>query len=169
MGGMGNLTPGWQLLACSSDEIGRREPWRELHSNDAPAARLDDIAAHDVVRSPVGAFDQDVWSNPTDNRVRCLFVEDHDGIDCRQRQQHFCPLVFRHDRPAVALVRPDRTIGVDGNHQRVAERARILQIPHVPGMNEIEYPVREHHDTTARLDLGRERRSLVGGAQAVTA
>ena len=55
--------------------------------HDAAAARFDDVAADDRVGGPVGAFDEHVRLDALDDLGRRLFVENHDGVDARQRGQ----------------------------------------------------------------------------------
>ena len=76
--------------------------------------------------------------------MRRVFVEDHDRVDACQRAQHFGALSLGVDRPIVPFVqRPGRPVGVDGDDQRVAELARLLQIAHVARVQQIEDAVGE--------------------------
>ena len=77
------------------DQFGRREPGRQLHADDAAAARLDDVAADDVVGTPVRALDEHVGLDAPDDRVRRVLVEDRDGVHALERQQDFGALRLR--------------------------------------------------------------------------
>ena len=69
------------------DQLRGRMARRQLEPNDAAAARLDDIAADDVVGTPVGAFDEDVRLDLSDDLVRRVLVKDDRRVDARERQQ----------------------------------------------------------------------------------
>src|SRR4051812_37995970 len=99
-----------------------------LDSNpDHPSsARLDGFAAHDGVLGPVGTLYQNVGLKETNDLVRCVFVEHDDRIDRAERCERFRPLGLRRDRSTGSLVGTNGTIGVDANHQRVAEGSGAL-------------------------------------------
>ena len=96
-----------------------------------------------------------------DDLVRRVFVEDHDGVDARERREHFGALGLAIDRPIRALLeRARRSIGVDGDDQRIAQAPRLAQIAHVAGMQEIEHAVGEDDLLAAGPAAGRPRRPL---------
>ena len=104
----------------------RVSPWLErLDAHDAAAARLDRIAADDLIGRPVRALDQDVgWTR----RMMSAGVSSSkidDGVDAGERGQHFGALVLRVDRPRRALVPADGRVGVqpDDQESRRAPRA----------------------------------------------
>ena len=49
------------------DDIGRRVPLLHRFEDDAAAPRLDGVAADDLIRGPVGAFDEHVRLNTDDD------------------------------------------------------------------------------------------------------
>ena len=67
-----------------------------------------------------------------------------DAVDARERRENFGALGLRRDRPARSLVGAHRSIGVDADDQRVAERPRLLQIADMAGVQQIEDAVGEH-------------------------
>jgi hypothetical protein len=52
--------------------------------------------------------------------------------------------VFERDRPAGSFVGAHGSVGVQPDDQHVAEAARLLQVAHVAGVEEVEDAVGEH-------------------------
>ena len=75
--------------------------------------------------------------------MRRLFVEHDDHVDRLQRREDLGALRFGVDRTSLALVEPHRPIRIDAHDQRVAERLRLLEVPDVAGVQQIEDAVRE--------------------------
>ena len=129
----------------------------DLRPHDAAAARFDDVAADDLIGGPVGALDEDVGLQLADDRLRRVLVEDHGGIDGRERGNHFGALVFRIDRPRRPLVRTNRSIGIDADDQRIAEGAGSVQIADVTRMEQIEDAVGEDDRLSLASKIADER------------
>ena len=113
---------------------------------------FNDVAADDGVFGPVLAFDEHIRLQRGDEIVRGVRIEDDDTVDTLERLEHFRALGLRRDWPRRPLVRADRSVGVEADDQRVAQRAGVLQVSEVADVQEIEDAVGEH-------DL------LAGGAQ----
>ena len=145
--------------AIVDDQLGRREPRRELHADDAAAARLRRRRGRRCCPAPQSApLTRTSGWTAADDRVRRLLVEDD-----RRRRRSRAPAAPPRARcsgligRSGALVRAHRPIGVDGDDQRVAERPRVPQVADVPGMQQIEHAVGEHHRAAARAERGRRR------------
>ena len=119
--------------------------WFDRDTNDATTSRFDNVATDDGVVGPIGALHEHVGLQVLDDVVRSLLVEDRDAIDTLERPKNLGTLMFGRDGAVGALVRPNRSVGIDGYDENITERTGLLQIAHVPRMQEIEYTVREHH------------------------
>jgi len=77
------------------------------------------------------------------------------------------PEITRRERskPAAEAARPfvraDRAIGIDRHDQRVAKGARLLQVPNVAWMHEIEDAVGKDDDPATATHVFRKDRRLV--------
>ena len=70
-----------------------------------------------------------------------------------ERREHFRTLRLGIDRPAGALVPRTDASRVEADDQRVAERARALQVADVPGMQQIEHAVGEDDRAARRPEV----------------
>lgn len=116
---------------------------RDTH--DATTSRFHNVATDDGVVGPIGALHQHVGLQVFYDVVRCLLVEDGHAINTFEPRKNLGTLMLRRDGAIRTLVRPNRSVRVDSDDEDIAERTSLLQIPHVPGMQEIEYTVREDH------------------------
>ena len=96
--------------ADPTDQLRRGQARFQRHPNNPSTARLDDVATDDVVRSPVGTLHENVGLKVSNDGVRRVLVEDHDGIDTAQRKDDLRALVLGSHRPGRPLVRTHRTI-----------------------------------------------------------
>ena len=67
---------------------GRREALDDRKTDDPAAGGLDGRAPDDLVRAPIGAFDQHIRPQPLDEPERRLPCEGRYAIDISQRAQH---------------------------------------------------------------------------------
>ena len=111
-------------------------------------------------RVVVAALDQHVGAAGDDQGARRVVVERHDEVDGAERGEHGHPVLEHVERALLALAEAShRGVGVDGDDQRGAEPARLLEIRDVAAMQDIEHAVGEHERTRQRGDA-RER---IGG------
>lgn len=156
------------------DERGGRKAWREVDPHDSAASLPDDVVRIDIapdaaVGTPVGACHKDVRLNPADDRVRRVLVNNERRVHRVEREQQLGTLVLRVDRPVISLVCANRSIGVDGHHQRIAERSCFSEKPDVAGVEKIEHAAGEDDPSVARTDPIGEGRRLAGGRDAADA
>ena len=110
----------------------RRIARLDRHPDDPAAARLDDVAADDRVFGPVGAFDEHVRlqrARSASCGVSSSKIDD--GVDARERREHSARSasgVIGRSGPLFA--RTDRS-ELTPTIERVAERARLLQVAQV--------------------------------------
>ena len=143
--------------AHSFDQIRRRKALSERDTNHRTTPSFHNIAPNDVVRTPVGAFDQDIGLHGGNQGARRVLVEHGDSINAAQRRDEFGTLAFRRNRASPSFVGPHRPIGVDPDDQRVTERTCIAQISNMTRMKQIEHTVGKHDTATVRADAPRER------------
>ena len=119
-------------------------PLLDGNEHDAAAARLDGVAADDLVGRPVGALDEDVR---LDGRMISAGVSSSkidDGIDARERREDLGALVLGRDRPRRALVaRAPTRSELRPTISSVAVGARGLEVADVAGVQQVEHAVRE--------------------------
>ena len=95
--------------------------------------------------------------------MRSLFVENDHGIDRSDRRYHFGSFGFRDNRAPLALDGPHRPVGVDGNDERIAVPARVLQISDMTRVQDVEHTVGEHNALAALTQLCDPGTRLVWG------
>ena len=123
-----------------------------MDADDSSSASLNYVTPDDVVLAPIRALDENVGLHRGDNRVRCVFIEDHDHIDGRQRGQDLGSLRFAIDRAIGRLrERLHRSIAVDADNQQIAERPGVAKIADMTRMQDIEHTVGENHDAPDSL------------------
>ena len=91
--------------------------------------------------------------------VRRLLVEDDDGVHARERGEDLRALGFGRDRTVRPLDGPDRSIRVHADDERVAERARLLEVADVAGVQQVEDAVGEDDRLPAARPSTRRRAS----------
>ena len=94
-------------------------------------------------------------------------VERNDEVDRRERGEHGHPVGERIERTVVALAEaPHRIVGIDGDHQRRAQCARLVEIGDVAAMQHVEHAVGEHErprqprDALERVSRRRDLRGI---------
>ncbi len=135
-------------------------------AHDAAAARHDDIPAGNGLLGPIGARHQHVGLKKRDERVRAILAEDDHGVDAVESGENLGTLAFGVDRAGGPFDCADRAVGTHSNDQRVAEAAGVLQLPQMPGVQQVEHACGEHDtpgfgaqpiDIRARLDSRQDR------------
>ena len=122
----------------------------EGDAHDPTSSSLNDLTTHDLIRCPVGTFDQHIGLEPLDDPLRSVFVEYDDSIDRGERVDDFRAIAFNIDRTRRSLDCADGPIGIDPDNQRIALLSSRVQIPNVARMEHIEHTVGED-DGTATL------------------
>ena len=144
------------------DERGRRDtPARPAIADDAAAAGFDGVAADDLIRRPVGALHQHVRLNARMMSAGVSSSKIDHGVDAVERREHLGALVLRVDRPAGPLLRRTDASALRPTISSVAERAGVLEIAHVPGMQQIEHAVGEDDRWPASRSDCDERRGAL--------
>jgi hypothetical protein len=132
------------LILNYFDKISSRVTGLQRDGHHATAGCLDFPPAGNEVR-PVGAFDQHIGQNFGDQFARGVLIEQRDGIYRLQRQGHLGPLRLGQQRPPGSFEAPDAGVGIERQHQNVAQRPRLLQQPDVARMQEVVATVGKDH------------------------
>ena len=143
------------------DQVLRRVRLRIARDGDLGAHRLHRAALGHVLLGVVGALGVDVGAEARDQRVGAVLLEDDHRVHPAHRGDQLRPLRGGHHRAARALQPPHRGVGVEPDHERVAERAGGLEIADVADVEEIEAAVGEHQPLARRAPAGREAARLV--------
>jgi hypothetical protein len=114
---------------------------------------------------PVGAFDQNVGEQGSDQLARSVFVEKRDGIHGRQRRCEFGALVLGDERPRGTFQALHARVGIQCQDQNVAQRSRGFQQPDVPGMQHVVAAVGEDHLFSRALPIGPHRDQLLSSVE----
>jgi hypothetical protein len=115
------------------------------HEDNPPATSLNRVAPNDLIRGPVGTFDEHVGLHEANDFGRRVLVKNDDGVDAFERSDDLCPLGLWCNRTVGALVSFDGDVGIQADDQQVAETARVLQVANVARMKEIEHAVGKHN------------------------
>src|SRR5689334_3889518 len=106
------------------DDRGRRVTLLDRLQYHRAAARLDGVAADDLIRGPVGSLDQNVGLDATDDIRRRLVVEDRHRVDAGECLEHFAAFPLGIDRARRTFVAPHRGVGIETDDQYVAMTPR---------------------------------------------
>ncbi len=112
----------------------------ERDADDPATARLDGVAADNLIRSPVGAFHEDVGLHGSNDLGRRVLVEEDDGVDGSERGHHLGAFEFGRDRTCRAFVAPHRGIAVEADDQEIAKRAAPCRYLTWPGCSRSKTP-----------------------------
>lgn len=93
---------------------------------------------------------------------RALALEDHDKIDATQSSEHFGAIILSVQRTPLAFEFAHRSVAIQTDDERVAERAGLLQISHVAGMEQIETAVGENETLAGSVHGIPDRRHFRG-------
>jgi hypothetical protein len=143
--------------AYSVDQTRGGEAFREGDPNNRATSSLDNVSSDDVVGPPVSTFHQDIRLDDGNQGVRCVLVEDSDGVDAAEGREEFGALAFWCDRASRSFVGAHRAVGVDTHDQDIAKRTGIAEVSDVARVEQVEHTVREHNTPAAGADVGRER------------
>src|SRR5450755_1647817 len=122
--------------------------------------------AHSRYDIVVAAFDDDVGMTLQNELQWRWLVERNDRAHRLQRCEDRHPLLERVERAVDALVQGTRgRVGIDADHQRGTEAARVVEVGHVPAMKDVEDAVAKDQGTTKFRDACREilPRDQLGG------
>ena len=125
------------------------------------------------VRRVVAALDQHVGEARRDELARRVGIERDDEVDRLERGQHGHPVRERIERTVAGLAEaPHRSVGIDRDDERRAQRARLVEAGDVPAVQHVEHAVGEHERTRQRADaverVAAARRSSRGSAARVS-
>lgn len=87
-----------------------------------------------MLRQIVGPFCMDIRFDRFEKFYRCVFVENTDEVDARQRCKHFCAIVLLIDRTLLAFQSAHRCIGIKSHSQNIAQLSGGLKKSHMPDM-----------------------------------
>src|SRR5205814_710447 len=134
------------------EQLGGRRPLHQGNPHDAPTPSFDLVRADDRPARVVGSLDEHVGAKALDQRERRLLVEYHDTVHAGERREQSRPLPLGHEGTVGPLLQPShRGVAVHAHDQGLALGARRFQQRHVPHMEEVEHPVREHDGTAHPL------------------
>src|SRR5690348_154969 len=102
------------------------------------------IALRHGLRRVIRALGVHIRKQFAQQRAHIRLVENHHVIHGLQRADKFRAIRLRHNWTPHSLQLPRARIGIDGHHENIAFVPRSLQITHMPCMQHIETPVREH-------------------------
>jgi proteasome lid subunit RPN8/RPN11 len=90
---------------------------------------------------PIGALHQNIRKKRGDQFPRRLFIEQHHSVDRLQLAGHLSPFFFAKDGTRRPLHAPHGRIGVQPQHQKVAQGSCLFEQANVPAMQQIEAAV----------------------------
>ena len=100
-------------------------PDAQLMSLDA--LQTTQLAADDILHSPVAAFGQRIRNYSMNQSLRCIFREWHYPINRAQTSEHGHAMFQRIDRTGLAFQAPNRSIVIDRHDESIAQRSRFIQ------------------------------------------
>src|SRR5262249_9738926 len=156
------------------DEIARRVILRVAGNRDTNPEGGRDLPFGDGVRLVVGPLAVDVGPQLPQERLDVGPVEDGDERDAGASGDQLGALGLRDDRPAGALQRAGRDVGVHGDDEAVGLGGGRLEVAEVADVEEVEEAVRERYraprvapESGAREEIGAAD-DLRAGAHALT-
>ena len=102
-----------------------------------------------LIEIVVAALHQHIRQQFGDQAARRDIVKHDDVINNPQSSKYLSTLRLIEDRPTGPLQLADCSITVYGNQQRVAERARLLQVANVPDVQKVKHTIRENETLAA--------------------
>lgn len=142
------------------DDVCRRAAGDHLDELDAAAVALDDLGLGQRLERVVAALDVDVGADLGDDGLGRLLAEQHDVVDGLERADDLGAVELAVDGARGALVAAHGRIRVEAEHEAVAEGARLLEVAHMAGVQDVEAAVREDdllpgavQDLTESLDI----------------
>ena len=125
------------------DDLRRRAPGHEVDEVHLAAVLLDDLRFGQRLARIVAALGVDGRAHLLYERFRRRLVEEHDVVDGDERARDRRAVKLRVDGARLALEAAHGSVGVEPKHEAVAEGARLLQVAHMPRMQDVEAAVRE--------------------------
>ena len=98
----------------------------------------------------VAALDIDGRTHLLDEGFRRRLIEKHDIINSGERPRDRCTIKLRVDGARLALQTAHGSVGVEAEHEAIAQSARLFQVTHMPRVQDVEAAVRED-DALPRL------------------
>lgn len=137
------------------EQCGRRVSLRQRDTLNSSASSLDNVSADDGVGRPVGALDENIGLNDSDDVMWRVFGEDHDRVHAAESRENFCTLVLRIDRPVRSLVQSSYgSVCVESHNEQVTECSRRRQVPHVTRVQQVEDAICEDDASALGLRSG---------------
>src|ERR1700674_2534654 len=128
-----------------------RPAGEERDGFEAPAPTKHFGGAHRRCDVVISALDDDIGVTLQNESERRFFVESYHHVHRFQRRENRHPLLERIERPVGAFVQlASRRVGVDTDHQRRAETARVVKVGDMPSMKNIEHAIGEDQGTGER-------------------
>src|SRR5512133_1648779 len=127
-------------LKDPGDDIRRRAALDELQDPHFAATAFDKIRANDVpgalgcFRIVVATFDKDGRLDRAYQLVGGLLIEERDVVDGAERCDYPRTILLRDDRTTGPLEPLNGRIGVETDHENIAQRASRLQVTDVPSV-----------------------------------
>ena len=125
------------------DDLRRGAAGHEIDEVHLAAVLLDDLRFWQRLARIVTALGVDGGTHLLDERFRRRLVEEDDVIDGSERSRNRCTIQLRVDGARLALEAAHGSVGIEPEHEAVAESARRLQVAHMPRVQDVEATVRE--------------------------
>ena len=109
-----------------------------------PTSSLDFLASVNLIEIVVAALHQHIRQQLCDQAARRNIVKDDDVINNPQSSKYLSSLGLIEDGPIRPLQLAHGPIAIDRHNERIAERARLRQITHVPDVQKVKHTVCEN-------------------------
>src|ERR1041385_7971097 len=103
-----------------------------------------------LIESVIAAFHEHVGQQSCDQAAWGDVVEDSHVIDVTQRREYLGSLRLVENRTLRTFPLAPRAVAIDRHEQRVAERARLREIAHVPDVQKIKNAVGKNEPRACR-------------------
>ena len=140
---------------------GGRVAGLDRDGDDAAAGGFDFFAADDFVRAPVATFNENAREKASDEVAGRGGVEDGDVVHGGEGGEDFSALVLGHDGATGAFEGADACVAIDGDDEKVAERAGLLETTDVAGMEKVKTAVGEDDATGVAFGVGNGENQVV--------
>lgn len=144
------------------DDVGGGEAGDHRGEDDAASMGFNDVATGDVV-GPVAGFDEDGREESGDEGGGLVFVEEGDVVDGFEGGEHEGAVALVDDGAGGALEASDGGVGVDGDDEDVALRARKGEGGGVSGVEDVEAAVGEDDGAAFFAEAAADGDKVVGG------
>ena len=133
----------------------------DRNRDDAATGGFDLGATDDFFRAPVAAFDEDVGEKAGDEIAGRGGVEDGDVVHEGEGGEDFGALLLRENGATGAFEVTDAGVAIDGDDEKIAEGAGLLETTDVAGMEKVKTAVGEDDATGVAFGVGNGENQVV--------